>query len=254
MRVGVEGKNSDFFKLIKNNKDESIPKSVTDIERHRIWINLTNNSGAFSQTLVGYVAGATQELDRSFDGESLGGNDVTFYSIIPEAELTIQGRALPFDENDQVTLGYNSEISGELSIRIDHIDGLFDSQNIYLEDKEMNVIHNLKEKPYVFSTEIGDFNDRFALRYTDKTLGTDTFSLSKSDEVNVIVNQNVTVQSSNQLIKNIAVYDLLGRKIDSYKKVNALKYTLSHLNKTTAGLIVKITLDNDTVVSKKIIY
>ena len=98
------------------------------------------------------------------------------------------------------------------------------------------------------------FNDRFVLRYFDKTLGTDTFNLSKSDEVIVIVNQNVTVQSSNQLIKNIVVYDLLGRKIDGYKKVNAKKYTLSHLNKTTAGLIVKITLDNDTVVSKKIIY
>jgi hypothetical protein len=250
----IAGQNGNFFKLTKNNKEEAIPKTVTDIERHRIWLNLTNNSGAFSQTLVGYVAGATQELDRSFDGESLGGNDVTFFSIIPEAELTIQGRALPFDENDQITLGYNSEINGELSIRIDHIDGLFDTQNIYLEDKELSIIHNLKENPYVFNTEKGDFNDRFVIRYTDKKLGTDTFNLSKSDEVNVIVNQNVTVQSSNELIKNIAVYDLLGRKIDSYKKVNALKYTLSHLNKTTAGLIVKITLDNDTVVSTKIIF
>jgi hypothetical protein len=254
MRVGVEGKNSDFFKLTKNNKDEAIPKSVTDIERHRIWINLTNNSGAFSQTLVGYVQDATQGLDRSFDGESLGGNDVSFYSIIPQAELTIQGRALPFDENDQVTLGYNSEITGELSIRIDHIDGLFDTQNIYLEDKELSVIHNLKEKPYVFNTEKGDFNNRFVLRYADKTLGTNSFNLTKSDEAIVIVNQNVTVQSLNQLIKNIVVYDLSGRKIDSYKKVNAQKYTLSHLNKTTAGLIVKITLEDDTVVSKKIIY
>ncbi|SHL77961.1 GEVED domain-containing protein [Flavobacterium xinjiangense] len=254
MRVGVEGKNSDFFKLTKNNKDEAIPKSVTDIERHRIWINLTNNSGAFSQTLVGYVQDATQGLDRSFDGESLGGNDVSFYSIIPEAELTIQGRALPFDENDLVPLGYNSEITGELSIRIDHIDGLFNTQNIYLEDKELSVIHNLKQKPYVFKTEKGDFNDRFVLRYSDKTLGTNTFNLSNSDLVNVIVNQDVTVQSSSQLIKNIVVYDLSGRKIDSYKKVNALKYTLSHLNKTTAGLIVKITLDDDTLVSKKIIY
>ncbi|SFE21592.1 GEVED domain-containing protein [Flavobacterium xueshanense] len=250
----ISGQNSNFFKLTKNNNEEAIPKTVTDIERHRIWINLTNNSGAFSQTLVGYIQDATQGLDRSFDGESLGGNDVSFYSIIPEAELTIQGRALPFDENDQITLGYDSEISGELSIRIDHIDGLFNTQNIYLEDKELSVIHNLKEKPYVFNTEKGTFNDRFYLRFTDKTLGTDTFNLSKSDGVIVVVNQNVTVQSSNQLIKNIVVYDLLGRKIDNYKKVNALKYTLSHLNKTTAGLIVKITLDNDTVVSKKIIY
>ena len=254
MRVGVAGKNGDFFKLTKNNKDEAIPKSVTDIERHRIWINLTNNSGAFSQTLVGYVQDATQGLDRSFDGESLGGNDVSFYSIVPEAELTIQGRALPFDENDLVPLGYNSEITGELSIRIDHIDGLFNTQNIYLEDKELSVIHNLKEKPYVFNTEKGDFNDRFVLRYSDKTLGTNTFNLSNSDLVNVIVNQDVTVKSYSQLIKNITVYDLLGRKVDSYQKVNALKYTLNHLNKTTTGLIVKITLDDDTLVSQKIIY
>ena len=254
MRVGVEGKNSDFFKLTKNNKDESIPKSITALEKHRVWINLTNNSGAFSQTLIGYIQDATQELDRGFDGESFGGNDVSFYSIIPEAQLTIQGRALPFDENDQVSLGYNSEISGDLSIRIDHIDGLFDTQNIYLEDKELSLIHNLKETPYVFKTEKGDFNERFVLRYTDKTLGTDAFSLPKTNEVIVIVNQNVTVQSSNQLIKSITVYDLLARKIDSYKKVNALKYTLNHLNKTTAGLIVKVTLEDDTVVSKKIIY
>jgi hypothetical protein len=100
----------------------------------------------------------------------------------------------------------------------------------------------------------GTINDRFYLRFTDKTLGTDTVNLSRSDEAIVIVNQNVTVQSSSQLIKNITVYNLSGQKVDSYKKVNAQKYTLNHLNKTTAGLIVKITLDNDTIVTKKIIY
>ncbi len=248
--------NSQFFKQVKNNKSNNIPEKNTEVNegKHRIWLNLTNNSGAFSQILVGYVAGATQDRDRSYDGELMGGNDVTFYSIIPNVNLTIQGRALPFDENDQVILGYNSAITGDISIRIDHIDGLFNTQNIYLEDKRLSIIHNLKEKPYVFNTEKGDFNDRFVLRYTDKTLGTNTFNLSKSDEVNVIVNQNVTVQSSNQLIKNIDVYDLSGRKVDSYKKVNVLKYTLNHLNKNTAGLIVKITLENDTIVSKKIIY
>ncbi len=254
--TGLTYSNSQFFKQANNNKSNNIPEKNTEAneEKHRIWLNLTNNSGAFSQILVGYLAGATQNRDRSYDGELMGGNDVTFYSIIPNVNLTIQGRALPFDENDQVILGYNSAIAGEVSIRIDHIDGLFNTQNIYLEDKRLSVVHNLKEKPYVFNTEKGDFNDRFVLRYTDKTLGTNTFSLSKSDQVDVIVNQNATVQSSNQLIKNIAVYDLLGRKIDSYKKVNALKYTLNHLNKTTAGLIVKITLENDTVVSKKIIF
>jgi hypothetical protein len=240
----VTGKNSDFFKF-------GIPKTE---KKHRIWLNLTNNSGAFSQILVGYLTGATQDKDRNFDAESFGGNDVTFYSIIPQAQLTIQGKGLPFDENDQIPLGYNSTISGDLSIRIDHIDGIFSAQNIYLEDKLLGVIHNLKEKPYVFNTEIGDFDDRFILRYTEinKTLGTNTFNLA--NEVKIIVNQSVTIQSTNQLIKNIMVYDLLGRKIDSYKKLNMLQFTLSHLNKTSSGLIVKITLENDSIISKKIIY
>ncbi|MFV8343025.1 GEVED domain-containing protein [Flavobacterium sp. XS2P39] len=244
----VAGKNSDFFKF-------TTPKTE---KKHRIWLNLVNNSGAFSQTLVGYLAGATQDLDRSYDGETLGGNDVTFYSIIPHTQLTIQGRPLPFDENDQVILGYNSAVAGELSIRLDHVDGLFSAQNIYLEDKELNLIHDLKAKPYVFTTEIGDFDDRFVLRYTDKiqmnsvNLATATFELSNA--VTVIVNQNVTVKSSGRSIKSIVVYDLSGRKIDQYKKVNAVQFTLHHLNKTTSGLIINITLEDDSIISKKIIY
>ena len=112
----------------------------------------------------------------------------------------------------------------------------------------------MKKAPYVFKTETGDFDNRFILRYTDssKTLGIN--SVETSNDIMVIVNQKVTVQSPNELIKTIVVYDLLGRKIDSYQKVNAAQFTLNYLNKTTVGLILKITLDNGIVVSKKIIY
>ena len=238
------GKNSSFAKKIASK----------EVEKNRIWLNLTNNSGAFSQILVGYLAEATQGLDRGFDGENLGGNDVTFYSIIPEAQLTIQGRALPFDPNDEVRLGYNSAIKGSLSIRIDHTDGLINTQRIYLEDKLLKIIHNLREKPYVFDTEEGDFNDRFVLRYRPSDKKTETIADENPYGVKVIVNQNVTVLSPNELIKNIIVYDMSGRKIDSYKKVDSFNFILNHLNKTTAGLILRITLDNNEVVSQKIFY
>jgi hypothetical protein len=238
------GKNSSFAKKIASK----------EVEKNRIWLNLTNNSGAFSQILVGYLADATEGLDRGFDGENLGGNDVTFYSIIPEAQLTIQGRALPFDPNDEVRLGYNSAIKGSLSIRIDHTDGLINLQKIYLEDKLLKIIHNLREKPYSFDTEEGDFNDRFVLRYRPSDVKTETVDTDNPYGIKVIVNQNVTVLSPNELIKNIAVYDISGRKIDSYKKVDSFNCTLNHLNKTTASLILRITLDNDEVFNHKIIY
>jgi hypothetical protein len=237
------GKNNSFSKI----------KTSKAAEKNRIWLNLTNNSGAFSQLLVGYLADATQGLDRGFDGENLGGNDVTFYSIIPEAQLTIQGRTLPFDQNDEVILGYNSVIKGSLSIRIDHTDGLINTQKIFLEDKQLKITHNLREKPYVFDTEEGDFNDRFILRYSsDKNSGTNTSENSYG--VKVIVNQKVTIQSFDELIKNVIVYDMSGRKIDSYKNVDSFNYSLNNLNKTTDGLILKILLENDAVVTKKIIF
>jgi hypothetical protein len=98
----------------------------------------------FSQILIGYIEGATKGLDRGFDGESLAGNDLTFYSIIPEEKLTIQGRNLPFDENDQIALGYNAVVEGSFSIRIDHTDGLLDNQKIYLIDQLTQKIHDLE--------------------------------------------------------------------------------------------------------------
>jgi hypothetical protein len=36
---------------------------------------------------------------------------------------------------------------------------------------KLTIRHNLKQVPYSFTTEKGTFNDRFVLRYTDKTLG-----------------------------------------------------------------------------------
>ncbi|SHK98508.1 GEVED domain-containing protein [Flavobacterium xanthum] len=220
MRVGVEGKNGDFFKMNKNQKNEAIPKNVSDIERHRIWLNLTNNSGAFSQILVGYIEGATQGLDRSFDGESFGGNNVGFHSIIPEAQLTIQGRALPFDENDRVLLGYYSEISGKLSVRIDHLDGLFVNQNILLEDKELGIIHDLKDTPYVFQTEIGDFEERFVLRFTDKSLAIN--DLTNENTIIIQYTQstkilNIANKTADNTIESVSLYDIQGKSISNWK-------------------------------------
>ena len=244
--------NSQFFKPANSTKASTGDSENKDFEKHRIWLNLSNNSGAFNQILVGYAQGATLEMDRDFDGTRFSTSGVTLYSLVSGVSLGIQGRPLPFDPNDQVVLGYNASAAGTLSVRIDHVDGIFDTQNIYLEDKTLQVIHNLKLTPYVFTTERGNFNNRFILRYTNKTLATDMFEINNT--INVIVNENVTVKSSGQTIKSIEVFDILGRKIDAYKKVNVMQFTLNHLNKTSTGLIVKITLDDDTIVNRKIIF
>jgi hypothetical protein len=74
--------------------------------------------------------------------------------------LAIQSKGLPFLDSDTVPLGYSITTNGAAKIAIDHVDGLFlDDQNI--EDKLLNVIHDIKASPYDFSSAVGTFNDRF---------------------------------------------------------------------------------------------
>jgi hypothetical protein len=248
------GTNSDFFKSRKNSK-----VAIAE-EKHRIWLNLTDNSGAFSQALVGYITDATQGLDRGFDGESFGGNDVTFYSIIPEANLTIQGRSLPFDTNDTVPLGFNAAKKGNYSIRIDHLDGLFDNQNIYLEDKDLNIIYDLKQKPYVFDTEVGTFDNRFVLRYSNnnnKTLSLDDNSINNNLKISYIKNNSILMINNNSTdapVQKVILFNILGQSISTWKieNQNQQNIQLPIKNLNSGIYIAKVKTSNGDV-SKKII-
>ncbi|TDD78786.1 LamG-like jellyroll fold domain-containing protein [Flavobacterium caseinilyticum] len=221
-------------------------------KRVRLGYNFTN--GYHRQVLLGFMEDkATSGIDYGYDALNADNFPNDMYLLNGDNQLIIQGEGY-FDDNASYPIGVKTDAQGKVSFVIDALENFDENQPIFIYDKTDDSYHNIKDTLYEVELPAGTFNDRFALRFTNKTLGTNTFNLSKINEVNVIVNQNVTVQSFNQLIKNITVYDLLGRKIDSYKKVNALKYTLNNLNKMTAGLIVKITLEDNAEVSKKIIY
>lgn len=252
MRVGVgaiTGDNSQFFKM--TSKKESV------LEKHRIWLNLTNTQGAFKQMLLGYVTNATNGYDNSYDGESFDGNTfVDFYTVNDDKNLTIQGRALPFDENDVVPIGFSSTIEGVFSIGIDEVDGLFASQDVFLEDTNTNTVKNLKEGPYTFTTVSGTFNDRFVLRFinANKTLETNKFDTLSNTVLVSNKNKQIKINSSIEMIDKIQIYDLLGKKVYEKINVNANEVFLSNLVVSNQVLLVKIILENDKTITKKIIY
>ncbi len=253
MRVsgGVAGaNNSQFFRTTKTKS-----KTSTAIEKNRVWLNLYNNEGAFKQTLVGYLAGATNGYDNRYDGESFDEHEfVDFYSVTPDKYLVIQGRALPFDETDTVPLGYRSKEEMNLNISIDQTDGVLATQNIYIEDKLLNVIHNIKDTPYAFTTEAGTFDNRFVLRYTDKTLGNTDFEGVNSSVVISKDKNELKIKSEIETIKRITVYDLLGKKVFEKEAVNSTEFRSSAIGFSQQIGIVKVTLDNGQVISKKVIF
>jgi hypothetical protein len=138
--------------------------------------------------------------------------------VIPDKDLVIQGRPTPFSEEDRVPLGFKSTLQENFSLRLDHFDGLFDSQNIYIEDTFLNVIHDLKQSPYVFTSDIGTFNERLILRYTDTTLSTSEFDAA-SNVIALIYQKNLLVEAA-QYIQNVDVYDVSGKLINTYLPKN----------------------------------
>ncbi|MCG2612178.1 YDG domain-containing protein [Flavobacterium sp. SM15] len=222
-------------------------------EKDRIWLNLTNPEGIFNQQLIGFFPEATPELDRGYDGYYVKSNTyAAFYSLIGDTQFKIQGREA-YDVNAKVALGFRSAYEKTYTVSIGDIQGVLRTENVYLEDKQLNIIHDLKASNYVFSTPAGEFNNRFVLRFNSETLGATDFE-ANSNAVMVYANDVLHVASSLEPIKEVVVYDILGRVIAQKKNVNASATDFANLSKTQSTLIVKVTLENGQIVDKKVIY
>jgi hypothetical protein len=248
MRIATD--NATFY---RTNQNQNTVESHQGLEKHRLWLNLTNTQGAFKQTLVGYVQNGTNDIDRDFDGTTISaGNIINFYSICNNQNLSIQGRMLPFSEEDVILLGYSSNLAGTFTITLENYDGLFENyESIFLEDKLLNSIHNIKSSPYTFTTSTGIHNNRFSIRYNNQSLGNSDFD--NANQVIITTNDLVVdVYSNKESIEQIEVFDMLGRKILFKKDINALNYKIENMT-TNQTLIVKIKLQNGIYVTKKVI-
>ncbi len=223
-------------------------------ERSRIWLDLVNSNQSSVRTLIGYVDGATEGRDRLFDAFAPTTASQSIYSLIDNERMHIQGRSNPFNENDVVQLGINIPQTGDYKIAIATTDGVFaDNQNVFLEDKLLNITHDLKSAPYSFSSDSGTFNDRFELKYTANALAVNEFDsattvIIASDEL------NVSVRSTNENISQIEVFDVLGRSILNFKNTTgSQEVTLSKQTIKNQAVIIKVQLANGQIVTKKMV-
>ncbi|WP_298305852.1 T9SS sorting signal type C domain-containing protein [Flavobacterium sp.] len=245
----VIGNNNQFFRY--NNQ----ATAVNSGNKSRVWLEVYNNQGAYKQTMVGYAGGATNDYDSGYDGEILdSGSTVNFYSTLGIKKLAIQGRGLPFNENDIVPLGFKSTIAGSYEIKLSNFDGIFDTQKVYLEDKLLNVIHNIKLSNYSFTTNAGSFDDRFALRFTDSALQVDDQLFAEESVVIFKENQSINITSSLTPMKSVQIFDIRGSLIYSNDKVNAVEHKITNLHSSQQVLLVKVVSDNGTIVTKKILF
>lgn len=234
--------NANFF------RNGAAAPAVQTLERNRIWLDVVNAVGQSERTLIGYIEGATNGVDSFYDAQIALPNAMSIYTLVGETKTNIQGRALPFDQNDSVAIGFNAMTAGNYTLAIGATDGLFDAQNIYLEDTELGIFHDLKQAPYQFTATAGNHPTRFVLRYNNSGLSVGQFNPT---EVVATINNHDLHVSAPSTISHIQLIDLSG-KIILDSTVNDVEFNQT-LQAATGVYIAKIQLENGQIISKKVV-
>ena len=231
-------------------KTGNASNAINEEEKHRVWLNLNSKVSSINQILVGYIQGASNKVDDKIDGKMLDTSKTMLYNLIDNSEYVIQGKGLPFTNEDVVSLGLKVTEAGDFEINIEQVDGLFVDQDIFVKDNYSKIVHNLKESAYNFSSELGTFNDRFELMYKKTT----TQDVLSTNTVDVFVkNNDLSIQSNQSAIASIEVYDVLGKIIFSKNGINTKQFNTNQIAVQNQALIVKIQLVNGEVVVKKLV-
>jgi len=219
-------------------------------DKSRIWLNLTNTTGFFGQTLVGYLPNATTGIDPAIDGRFFNDAATALTSVINDELFSIQGRGLPFDGSDVVVLGFKAATAGSFTIAIDHLDGLFaGNQGVYLRDHLTNTVQDLKTGSYTFVSEAGVFNTRFELVY-ENTLGVHPNTFIADTVVVYKEKQELVVNSGVTLLEKVEVFDIQGRLLALKNKIKATEVRF-YLGNVKEIVVVKITTATHEIIVKK---
>lgn len=222
-----------------------------NIERNRIWLNLTSEMTNHNQLMIAYMEGATSGVDDKIDASFMNYNGNAIYTLIENNKYLIQGLGLPFKTSDVVKLGFKVVEAGNFTISIENVDGIFaEGQMVYLKDKALDITHNLSDSAYNFSSAIGDFNDRFEVVYeTEETMGVGDLT---ANSVQVYTqNNNIVVSSKSEKILSVEVFDLSGRNIHSNQKINANLYQIASV--VTGTLVIRVQTQNGEIIARKAI-
>ena len=250
----------------KTAKEANNNDVVTAEPYKKIRLGYNTANGYHRQVLLAFMdEKATSGIDYGYDGEIMDDfpNDMSL--LKDETQLIIEGEGY-FDENTIYPIGVKSDIDGKVSFIIDDLENFDAQQPIYIHDNLTDTYHDIREGKLELdlpSTSSTSLNDRFSLRFKDKTFDK-TLGVNKND----IANENALTVShiqkgnlleiNNQLvdttIEKVALFNVLGQSINSWKIENPEQQNIQiPLKSVSSGVYITKIKTSKGDVSKKII-
>lgn len=226
----------------------------TSTEKHRFWLNLSEGNNNHNQILLGYVENATNDLDFGYDGKILNNGNSAIYSLVNGNELVIQGKGLPFTDDDVIPLGFTTQNSGLFTISLGEKDGLFTNQSIYLKDNFTNSLIDLTQNNHTFIANAETINNRFEIVFKNNLSNNNQTEFDENSTIVFNENNSLTITSSTTKIKSIIAYDVLGRVLFEENHIQSNKFIIPNLKPTNNILLLTIIDENNIKVQKKVIF
>ncbi|WP_438967066.1 T9SS type A sorting domain-containing protein [Flavobacterium sp.] len=248
----VVDNNTNFYRATNANATAS---NTTSTPKDRFKLNMTGANGVFSQILVAYLPQATLGYDRMYDAGRNSVSTAQFYSIFEGDGRRLAINARPtFTTTDVVPVGIrkNNTNAETFVLGITAQEGVFTDPNVkvYLHDKVANTFHDFSTGDFTYTTTDAVTNERFEIVYQTTALSNPTFV---SLDATIVLNNNTLAATAEATIKAIQIYDITGRLIQNYQDINAETFNAAFVHEESI-YVAKITFDNGTTVSKKLIH
>lgn len=237
--------------------------SVHEFGKIRLGFNSANNF--HRQILLGFMnEKASDNFDPGFDGVHLDDqpNDMFFRS--QETNLIIQGVGF-FNPLKRHPIGIKTDQVGFVEIVLDEVENLDLNRKIFIFDNETGIYHNIKNQPFKVKLDVGVYNDRFYLTFTNRNSSAIAKNTIDSDKIESQIDAlEVSYESTNQVLKitneitnttvnQVYLYNLVGQLVNTWDVRNETQTNIQiPMNENSTGVyIVKIETTIGSI-SKKI--
>lgn len=178
-----------------------------------IYLNATNTNNVSDKTRLYFDINANDGRDRAFDAVKMENSGFNFASKIGAEKMVFNGLAELTTTTKVIPLYFQTYESSNYTISIDSILGNLSDKDILLEDKFMKKFHDLNAKPYHFSSQPKEWNNRFYIhvihRKSSGTSGSGTISgiedISKNEVIVFVADNEVVISSLDSETKIISV-------------------------------------------------
>ena len=236
----------------------SFAENSSSIQRVRL--DFTTPNGYVRHLLLGFTPdnAATDGFDYGYDGLNPDNFPDDLNWMIENERYVTQGVGA-FNDSKEYPLGLFLSNSGAIEIKLTSLENFTEDIKVYVFDAFLNTYTQINNSDYLGYSESGEYLDRYFITFSENNNSISTFlSVEENEMDNLAIFFNkasqeliVKAETNIDIIHEVYVYDILGRKIQGIKHQNQNYYAFA-IRTLNSQYIVQIKSEN-RIVTKKII-